>query len=333
LKISFFHNSAFIIHHSVMQRIVFLDRNTLRADIPRPAFAHEWQEYAETRDSTGIIERLRMATIAITNKVPLREAELSELPDLKFIAVAATGVDIIDLDYCRRRALPVSNVRNYAPHSVPEHVLALILALRRNLFSYREAIRGGAWQRANTFCLLDYPIGELHESTLGIIGHGALGRAVEKLAQGFGMRVLVSEHKGAIEIRPNRTSFEDVLRSSDILTLHCPLTEETRNLIGTEELEKMQRHALLINTARGGLVNEAALAIALQSGLIAGAGFDVLSVEPPRDGNPLLDLNLPNFILTPHVAWASSEAMQTLANQLVANIEAFVVGRPQNLVT
>lgn len=315
-----------------MHRIVFLDRNTLRANIRRPAFAHEWQEYAETNGSREVLERLRAATIVITNKVPLREAELAQLPELKFIAVAATGVDIIDLEYCRRRALPVSNVRNYAPHSVPEHVFALILALRRNLFSYREAIRSGAWQRASTFCLLDYPISELHESTLGIIGYGALGRAVEKLALGFRMRVLVSEHKDAKEIRPDRTSFEETLRSSDILTLHCPLTAETRNLIDTEELEKMQRHALLINTARGGLVNEAALAVALQSCLIAGAGFDVLSHEPPRDGNPLLDLNLPNFILTPHIAWASREAMQTLADQLIANIEAFIAERPQNLV-
>ncbi len=314
-----------------MQRIVFLDRDTLKANVRRPAFAHDWQEYAKT-SADEVAERLQAATIAITNKVPLRESALRQLPALKFIAVAATGVDIIDLDACRRRGIAVANVRNYAPHSVPEHVFALILALRRNLFSYRDLILKKAWQRASTFCLLDYPIHELHESTLGIIGHGALGRSVEQLARGFGMRVLIAEHKDARAIRPNRTSFEELLRSSDILTLHCPLTEQTRNLIDTEELEKMQRHAVLINTARGGLVNESALAEALKSGLIAGAGFDVLSVEPPREGNPLLDLNLPNFILTPHIAWASGEAMQTLADQLISNIEAFVEGRPRNLV-
>ncbi len=318
--------------HDFMHRIVFLDRNTLRADIKRPSFAHEWREYEKTSGSREILERLSGATIAITNKVPLRENELAQLPGLEFIAVAATGVDIIDLGYCRRRELPVSNVRNYAPHSVPEHVFALILALRRNLFSYREAIRSGAWQRASAFCLLDYPIRELHQSTLGIIGYGSLGRAVEKLAQGFNMRVLVSERKGASQTRAGRASFEEVLRSCDILTLHCPLTAETRNLIAAEELEKMRRHALLINTARGGLVDERALAEALTSGTIAGAGFDVLTNEPPRDGNPLLDLNLPNFILTPHVAWASDEAMQTLADRLISNIEAFAGGRPQNLV-
>lgn len=315
-----------------MERIVFLDRDTLRANIRRPAQPHEWQEYGVT-NSEQIVERLRSATIAITNKVPLREDTLEQVPELKFIAVAATGVDIIDLGYCRRRGIPVSNVRNYAPHSVPEHVFALVLALRRNLFSYREEIERGAWQRANTFCLLDYPIRELFDSTLGIIGHGAMGREVEKLAHGFGMRVLIAEHKGAHIVRPGRTSFAETLRTSDILTLHCPLTAETRHLIGALELGKMLPHALLINTARGELVDEAALAESLRSGLIAGAGVDVLSQEPPTRGNPLLDLHLPNFILTPHIAWASAEAMQTLADQLIANIESFIAGHPQNLVT
>ena len=279
-----------------------------------------------------VVGRLQTATIVITNKVPLRERELSELPRLKFVAVAATGVDIIDLNYCRRRALPVSNVRNYALKSVPEHVFTLILSLRRNLFSYREDIERGAWQQATGFCLLTHPIRELSGSTLGIIGYGALGRAVERLALCFGMRVLVSEHKGARAVREGRVGFEEVLRESDVVTLHCPLNEETRGLIGLAELRLMKRDALLINTARGGLVDEAALAEALPSGLIAGAGFDVLSAEPPRAGNPLLELSLPNFILTPHIAWASREAMQALADQLVDNIEAFVKGTPQNLV-
>jgi glycerate dehydrogenase len=310
-----------------LEKIVFLDRSTLKADIRRPAFAHEWIEYAETRP-TEVVERLGGATIAITNKVRLGEAELSKLPELKLIAVAATGVDIIDLEYCRERGIVVSNVRNYARHAVPEHVFMLTLALRRNLISYREDINGGAWQRATQFCLLDHDIHDLHGSALGIIGYGALGQAVEKLALAFGMRVLISEHKGARRVRAGRTSFDETLRASDIITLHCPLTEETRSLIGMAELEKMKRHALLINTARGGLVDEAALAEGLRVGLIAGAGFDVLSSEPPRGGgNPLLDLKLPNFILTPHVAWASREAMQALADQLVDNIEAFKEGK------
>jgi glycerate dehydrogenase len=264
-----------------MEQIVFLDRNTLRAELRRPAFSHRWVEYAETsRDE--VLERLQGATIAITNKVPLRETELAHLPALKFIAVAATGVDIVDLDYCRRRGIQVSNVRNYAPHSVPEHVFALILSLRRNLFRYRDEIERGAWQRAGIFCLLDYPILELHESRLGIVGHGALGQAVEKLATAFGMRVMVSEHKNAEKIRPGRTSFEETLSTSDILTLHCPLTDETRHLIGAPELERMQPHALLINTARGGLVDEAALAAARRAGTIAGAPHSPRRLGQPR---------------------------------------------------
>jgi glycerate dehydrogenase len=309
-----------------LEKIVFLDRSTLKANVRRPAFAHEWIEYAETRPAE-VVERLGGATIAITNKVPLREAELSSLPDLKLIAVAATGTDIIDLEYCDARGINVSNVRNYARHSVPEHVFMLTLSLRRNLIRYREDVIDGAWQRASQFCLLDHDIRDLHGSRLGIIGYGALGQAVEKLALAFGMRVLISEHKGAVAIRAGRTSFDETLRASDIISLHCPLNDETRSLIAAAELKKMKRHALLINTARGGLVDEAALAEGLRTGLIAGAGFDVLSREPPRDGvNPLLALRLPNFILTPHIAWASREAMQALADQLIHNIETIVDG-------
>jgi glycerate dehydrogenase len=314
-----------------MERIVFLDRSTLIADVRPPAFEHEWTEYEMTAPAE-VVERLKGATVVITNKVALREAELSQLPQLKLIAVAATGTDIIDLDYCRRRNLPVANVRNYARRSVPEHVFLLILSLRRNLLSYREDVQRGAWGEASGFCLLDHTIGDLHGSTLGIIGHGALGQSVEKLALSFGMRVLIAEHKNARTIREGRTGFEETLRASHIITLHCPLVDETRGLIGMEELELMRNDALLINTARGGLVDEAALAQALRSGLIAGAGFDVLTREPPRDGNPLLGLSLPNFILTPHVAWASREAMQALSDQLIDNVEAFVNGSPQNLV-
>src|SRR5947209_8907631 len=185
---------------SIMERIVFLDRSTLIADLRRPQFEHEWTEY-EMSAPAQVIERLKRATIAITNKVPLRERELSELHGLKFIAVAATGVDIVDLDYCRRRNLPVSTVRNYARHSVPEHVFMLILALRRNLISYRKDIQQGAWAEASGFCLLTHTIRDLNASTLGIIGYGTLGRAVEKLALSFGMRVLISEHKGARAVR------------------------------------------------------------------------------------------------------------------------------------
>ncbi len=209
----------------------------------------------------------------------------------------------------------------------------LVLALRRNLLNYRADIERGLWQQASQFCLHTHTIRDLHACTLGIIGYGALGQAVEKLASALGMNVLIAERKDAETLRAGRTSFAETLRASDVLSLHCPLTDETRHLIGAAEFELMKREALLINTARGGLVDESALVAALREGRIAGAGFDVLSREPPVEGNPLLELRLPNFILTPHVAWASREAMQTLADQLIDNLEAFVRGEPQNLVT
>ncbi len=305
-----------------MERIVFLERGTLRADIRRPAFAHEWREY-ETTEQGQVVARLRGTTIAITNKLALGEAELAELPDLKLIAVAATGTDKIDLASCARRGIAVINVRGYAVHTLPEHVLLLMLALRRNLLGYRADVAAGAWQRAAQFCLHTRPINDLCETTLGVIGYGALGQAVARLAQGVGMRVLVAERKDAPEVRAGRTPFGDVLRAADCLTLHAPLNEETRHLIGTAELKAMKSSALLINCGRGGLVDEAALVAALRAGEIAGAGVDVLSSEPPSTGNPLLEVDLPNLIVTPHVAWASRQAMQTLADQLIANIEAF----------
>ncbi len=315
-----------------MERIVFLERDTLIADFRRPAFAHEWKEYGWTSQDE-IVERLSDASICICNKVRLSEVELSQLPRLRFIAVAATGVDNVDLDYCRKHSIAVSNVRNYARQTVAEHVFTMILALRRNLISYRRDVRDGAWQSATQFCLLNHRIQELHGSTLGIIGYGALGQAVAKLAAPFGMRVAIGEHKNAHTIREGRTRFAELLRTSDIVSLHCPLTDETRNLIGAAEFELMRASALLINTARGGLVCESDLVQALLAGKIGGAAFDVLSKEPPRDGNPLLELDLPNFILTPHIAWAGTDAMQALADQVIENIEAYVGGAARNLVT
>jgi glycerate dehydrogenase len=314
-----------------METVVFLDRNTLRADVRRPRFEHEWVEYEKTAPEE-VVGRLGGATIAITNKVRLGREALEQLPRLRMIAVAATGLDIIDLDAAHERGLTVSNVRGYAQAAVPEHVFALILALRRNLLAYREDVRRGAWAASEAFCLLDHPIRDLRASTLGIVGHGSIGRGVERLAVAFGMRVLLSEHKGAPRVREGRTPFEEVLRESDMVTLHAPLAPETRHMIGRDELGRMKASAILINCARGGVVDEAALADALREGRIAGAGLDVLTREPPREGNPLLELDLPNLIVTPHVAWASLEAMQALADQLIDNIEAFVRGKPQNTV-
>ncbi|MBB5401679.1 glycerate dehydrogenase [Paraburkholderia youngii] len=317
----------------MQHEIVFLDRSTLNADVRRPAFEHGWVQFAST-SSHEVGHRLERATIAITNKVPLRANVLERHPSIRMIAVAATGYDCVDTEYCRERGIAVANIRNYATHTVPEHTFALILALRRNLLAYRSDVSRGRWQQAKQFCFFDHPIHDLHGSTLGIIGGGALGQATAQIARAFGMRVVFAAHDAKRPRSPDLeyVSLDTLLRTSDVISLHAPLTAATRNLIGLDELRLMKRSALLINTARGGLVCEASLATALKEGLIAGAGFDVLSQEPPVAGNPLLGLDLPNFILTPHVAWASGNAMQFLADQLIENIEAFARGEPRNLV-
>jgi glycerate dehydrogenase len=314
------------------QRVVFLDRSTLKANVRRPAFAHSWQEYPVTAVSE-LPERLRGATVAITNKVPLRAETLRQLPELRLIAIAATGYDIVDLAYCKANDIAVANIRNYAVHTVPEHAFALITALRRNLLAYRQDVERGRWQQCEQFCFFDHPIRDLHGSTLGIVGEGALGQATAHIGRGFGMQVLFADHAPPKAPNVEFTPFEQVLEQSDVISLHVPLSPATRHMIGLEELRRMKRSAILVNTARGGLVDEQALVQALREGLIAGAGFDVLSSEPPKEGNPLLELRLPNFILTPHIAWASDGAMQFLADQLIDNIEAFTAGRPQHLVT
>jgi glycerate dehydrogenase len=315
-----------------IESIVFLERGTFAVGFRTPRFEHSWVDY-QTTHPEQIIERLRDATIVICNKLPLRGDVLAHLPSLRLVAVAATGVDNIDLEFCRSHNIAVCNGRNYASTSLPEHVLTLVFTLRRSLIAYGEDVVNGKWQQAKQFCLLDHAINDVHGSTMGIIGYGALGKATENLARAVGMEVLVAERKGTGVIREGRTSFADVLRRSDVLSLHCPLTDATRNLISAAELKLMKPTAILINTARGALVDEAALVEALKDGTIGGAGIDVLRVEPPENSNVLLEEKLPNLVVTPHVAWASREAMQALADQVIDNLEAFVRGEPRNLVT
>lgn len=307
--------------------IVFLDRSTLEANLRTPSFPHTYKEYAVTAPEE-IVPRLQGVSIAIINKVPMRESTLAALPDLKLIAVAATGTDVVDKAYCKTKGIIVSNIRNYAFNTVPEHVFALAFALRRNLMAYRDDVRAGRWQECDQFCFFDHPIRDMRGSTIGIVGYGAIGKAVGRIAEAFGVKVLPFD----VFPQPGLVDLETLLRESDIITLHAPLTPETKNMIGARELKMMKRDAILINTGRGGLVDEAALADALTEKTIGGAGFDVLTVEPPKQGNILLDLRLPNLIVTPHVAWASLEAMQILADQLIDNIEAFAAGTPQNVV-
>lgn len=315
-------------------RIVQLESESLIAAVRRPAFAHQWIEYPATQPGQ-VVERLRGAAVAITNKVPLDATAIAALPELKMIAVSATGTNNVDLAACRARGIVVSNIRGYAEHTVPEHVMALLLALSRNLVAWRETLLAGGWQQSPQFCLFDHPIRDLHGATLGLIGSGTLGNGVARLAEAFGMRVLRAERKGAATVRPGYTAFPEVLAQVDAISLHCPLTPETTDLIGEAELQAMKPSALLINTARGGIVDEAALIRALKEGWIAGAGFDVITAEPPPAGHPMVDpqlLALPNFLLTPHVAWSSRPAMQALADQLIDNIEAFAAGTPRNQV-
>lgn len=312
-----------------MARIVFLDRGTIgpQIDLRRPSGDHEWVEHLRT-DPAEVVDRLRGAQIAVTNKVPLRRDVLEQLPDLKFISVTATGYDVIDMAACRDLGITVSNVRGYAVHSVPEHVMALILALKRQLPGYRADVLAGEWARSKQFCFFTHPVEDLAGKTLGIIGGGSIGASVGHLAQAFGMRVIYAARKGEAG-NATRVAFDDFLAQSDVITLHCPLTAETKGLIGAAEFAKMLRRPVIINTARGGLIDEAEAAIALEQGLISGLGVDVTTPEPPLPDNALMAIaHLPNVILTPHTAWASFEAMTALWAQVVESIEAFEVGAP-----
>jgi glycerate dehydrogenase len=280
-----------------------------------------------------VAERIADADIVVLNKVRLSAAHLDTAHRLRLVAVAATGTDNIDLAACQARGVVVSNIRNYAVHTVPEHTFALIFALRRSICGYQDSVRAGRWQQAGQFCFFDHPIRDLAGSTLGVIGDGVLGQAVAALGRALGMRVVFAGHKGRADQGTLYVPFEQALAESDVLTLHCPLNASTRHMIGAPEFELMARKPLLINTARGGLVDEDAVGPALKAGQISGAAFDVVSAEPPNADHPFMALvQRPDFILTPHVAWASDEAIQGLADQLVDNVNAFVLGEPRNCV-
>lgn len=312
-------------------RIVFLDRGVYRVPFPPLSFPHAWIEFDATTPDE-VADRLREATVAITDGVPVTRETIAQAPRLRLIAVAATGYDHIDLAACAERDITVCNIRDWAV-SVPEHVFALILALRRRLIPYREAVRAGEWQRTDAYALVLDPLPlALAGTTLGLVGHGALGQRVETIARAFGMEVLIAERRGHAP-RPGRTVLDEVLRRSDVLVLLCPLTEETRGLIGIRELALTKPEAILVNCARGAIVDGDALLAALRNGTLAGAGIDVLKEEPPVHGDPLLEADLPNLIVTPHVAWVSRQSQELLARQLIANIEGWWAGTPRNVVS
>jgi glycerate dehydrogenase len=314
---------------------VFLDIDTVdNGDLdfqPLRSALTRWATYPDT-SPVEIARRIRHAEVVISNKVMLDSKALQAADKLKLVCIAATGTNNIDLEAARRRNITVCNVGGYATPSVVEHVFALLLVLSRRLDDYLQAVRQGRWQAASGFCLLDYPIRELAGLTLGIIGYGELGRAVAMAGKAFGMDILIAEHRGRPP-RHGRISLNVLLKSADVVSLHCPLTDETRNLIGARELDQMRTDAILINTARGGIVDETALLHALQTGRIGGAALDVLHEEPPRHGNPLLEGNLPNLLVTPHIAWASTSARQRLVNAIAENIRAWRDGIPRNVVS
>jgi glycerate dehydrogenase len=315
--------------------VIFLDRATIPESISIPSlgFDHEWIEFDYTRPDQ-VIERAFAADVIITNKVVLDSVILAQLPNLRCIAVAATGVNNIDVDYCRHHGIALMNVQGYATQSVPEHVMAMIFALKRNLLGYHHDIAKGEWQRNKQFCFFTHSIGDVSGSTLGIIGSGTLGQATAQLATAIGMKVIFAERKGLSTCREGFLPFDTVLQTADVISLHCPLNEMTRDCVAGRELNLMKNHALLINTGRGGLVDEIALVEALQQGVIAGAGVDVFTQEPADRSHPLLANmdHLPNLILTPHVAWGSDSAIRQLVAILIANIDAFMRGEPSQRV-
>ncbi len=311
-----------------MLNIVFLDRTGIPAthNIPRPSFPHNWIEYDRT-SAEETYERTKDADIVITSKVLFGRELLAKLPKLKLIAITATGTNNIDLVAAKELGIAVKNVTGYSSVTVPEHVLGMIFSLKHSLMSYhRDQVTSDRWATCGQFCYVDYPITDVRGSTLGVFGKGCLGTEVGRLAELVGMKVLYAEHKGATTIRDGYTPFEEVLKQADIVTLHCPLTETTQNLINAETLALMKPTAYLINTGRGPLVDEAALLHALENGVIAGAALDVLVKEPPAIDNPLIQAakRLPNLLITPHVAWASDSAVTTLVNKVAQNIEEFV---------
>lgn len=278
----------------------------------------------------SLSENIGDAEFVFTNKCRLTESVLERASKLQFVGLTATGSDNVDLDAAKRRGIAVCNIRDYCTPSVVEHVFGVLLMLTHNLGQYRDSVRSGDWQRSTEALMLKFPVSELRGLMLGIVGYGALGRGVAQMGKAFGMRVLISARPGSASIPDGRVAFDELLERADVISLHCPLTEDTRGLIGAAELKRMQSSAMLINTARGALIDSAALVEALENDEIAGAAVDVLPTEPPVDGDPLLDYRGDNLIVTPHIAWASHAARQNALDELAANARAFLAGERRN---
>ena len=318
-------------------RIAVLDAATF-GDASLQSLVDRWDcTIHQITSPNEVAKHLKGHSVAVTNKVAFDRSVLSspEAQDLKLIAVAATGTDIVDHETAKSLRIRVCNVPGYATHSVAQFTMALILEMVTRVGRYSEAVRSGAWQRSHVFTMLDYPTTELGGKKLGIVGYGNIGKTVATMAQGFGLKVLIGARPGQLGPVPsNRVTLEHLFRESDIVSLHCPLTQETRHLINRGSLTLMKPSAFLINTARGALIDEAALIQALREKRIGGAALDVISQEPPSANHPLLDAakNMDNLVITPHTAWSSREARERLLQDVVDNISAFFAGKARNIV-
>lgn len=302
-----------------------LDVTALRALLP------DLEIYGDTAPEQTI-ERVRGAAVVLGNKVGLRRKVFEACPEIRFIGLTATGTDNVDIDAAREHGIAVANIRAYCTQSVVEHVFGCLLNLTHALGRYSTDVRAGAWSDAENFCLMTYPMQELSAMTLGLVGYGELARGVERIARAFNMEVIISARPGSKEIPAGRVSFAELLERADVISLHCPLNDITRGLFGAGQFRAMKKSAILINTARGGLVDSAALADALRNGEIAAAAIDVLPQEPPVKGDPLLEYEGDNLLVTPHIAWGTLQARQNAIDELTANVRAFLEGERRNRV-
>lgn len=310
-------------------KAVLLDWATMGPDLDISELQRllpELEIYDDT-DDEQVAERIAGAEIVLGNKVLISDALFAGAPDMRFVGLTATGTDNVDLRAAKKYGVAVANIRAYCSRSVAEHVFGCILNLAHSLGPYSEDVRAGAWQKAKNFCMLTHPISELSSMTLGIVGYGELGKRVARIAEAFDMEIIIAARTGSGDVPDGRVSTNELLARSDVITLHCPLNDLTRALFGQPEFTAMKNTAILINTARGGLVDSKALANALRRGDIAGAAVDVLPQEPPTDGDPLLDYAGDNLLLTPHIAWGTLTARQNAIDELTANIAAFLDGR------
>jgi len=315
-------------------KAVFLDYSTMGPDLnlaPLRALFADLELFDDTNDDE-VVARIGGAEFVFTNKIRLTAELLRAANQLRYIGLTATGTDNVDLKTAKEHGIAVANIRAYCTQSIIEHVIGALLMLTHSLDRYNNSVRAGDWQKSTESCMLTYPIRELSELTLGIVGYGALGQGVAATAKAFGMTVLVAAHPGSDNVAANRVSFDMALKCSDAISLHCPLNDETRGLFDANTIARMKPGAILINTARGALVDSAALVTALSSGHLFGAAVDVLTREPPIDGDPLLDYTGDNLIITPHIAWGTGRARQNAIDELAANADAFLQGHERNRI-